>query len=70
MVRLRKKKEEEVKDPVVEEVTETTEEVINIDDIPTEVEEELSKETLIAMYGVKPEEAPIIPQTHGEEEAL
>lgn len=32
-------------------------------------EPEFSEEDEISMYGPKPEDAPLIPQTHGEEEA-
>lgn len=40
-----------------------------LEEITVEVEEELSEEDMLAMFGAKPEDAPVAPTTHGLEDA-
>ena len=45
-------------------------EEVNVDELEVEESEEMTEDEMVLMFGEKPEEAPVTPQTHGMEESL
>ena len=45
-------------------------EEVDVDELEVEESEEMTEDEMVLMFGEKPEEAPVAPQTHGMEESL
>lgn len=45
-------------------------EEVNVDELEVEESEEMAEDDMVLMFGEKPEDAPVAPQTHGMEESL
>ena len=45
-------------------------EEVNVDELEVEESEEMAEDDMVLMFGEKPEDAPVDPQTHGMEESL
>jgi hypothetical protein len=45
-------------------------EEVNVDELEVEESEEMTEDEMVLMFGEKPEDAPVAPQTHGMEESL